>query len=161
MAKPATRPIPEGYHTITNYMVVKDAEQAIDFYKRAFGATESYRMKTPDGKYVMHAEVKIGDSRLMLSDERMEGQETKSAETLRGSPIGFYVYVNDADGSFKKAIDAGAKEKHALADMFWGDRCGTLVDPFGYHWTIATHREELTPQEIEERGQEFFAKNAA
>lgn len=152
MAKPAARPIPEGYPTVTSYMAIKNAERAIDFYKRAFGATEVYRMKSPDGKTVVHAEIKIGDTTLMLGEEKGGGKEnTKSAETLRGSPVGFYLYVNDSDQAFKKAVDAGAKEKHPIRDMFWGDRSGTVVDPFGFHWTIATRREDLSAQEIEER----------
>ena len=153
------KPIPEGYHTLTPYVVVRNAELAIDFYKCAFGATEKYRMKSPDGKLVAHAELMIGDSPLMLSDELCK--ESKSAETLKGSPVGFYLYVSDVDQSFKKAIDAGASEENAIADMFWGDRSGTLIDPFGNHWTIATHREDLSSEEIEKRGKEFFKKMQA
>ncbi|OFZ55573.1 MAG: glyoxalase [Bdellovibrionales bacterium RIFOXYC1_FULL_54_43] len=156
----STKPIPEGYRTLTSHVVVKDVNQAIEFYKRALGATEIYRMPTPDGKSVMHAEIKIGDSILMLGQE-MEGYPNKSAQSLGGSPVGFYLYVTDADQSFKKAMEAGGKQTQDMADMFWGDRCGTLVDPFGLQWTIATHVEDLSPQEMEERGKEFFAKNNA
>lgn len=149
--------IPEGYHTLTPHLVVKNATQAIDFYKRAFGATESSVMRSPDGKHVVHAELKIGDSPFMLGEE-MEGMPHKSVETMRGSPVGFYVYVQDVDQSFQKAIAAGGKETMKLENMFWGDRTGTLVDPFGFQWTIATQKEKLSNEEIEKRGKEFFAK---
>ncbi|OFZ20525.1 MAG: glyoxalase [Bdellovibrionales bacterium GWB1_55_8] len=158
MAK-AVKPIPEGYHSLTPHIVVKDAERAINFYKQAFGAIETARMSSPDGKRVVHAELKIGDSPIMLGEEM--GPGGKAAETLGGSPVSLYFYVSDVDQSYKKALEAGGKEYEGLADMFWGDRCGTLQDPFGYYWTIATHREDLSQKEMEERGKEFFAKMAA
>jgi PhnB protein len=154
----AVKPIPEGYHSITNHLVVKDVAEAVEFYKRALGAVERYRMLGPDGKSIMHAELKIGDSLLMVGRE-MEG--CQSAQTLGGSPVAFYIYVNDADTAYKKAIDAGGKESQGgLEDMFWGDRCGTFVDPFGLQWSIATRLEDLTHKEIEERAKAFFAKAA-
>lgn len=158
MAK-AVKAIPEGYHTITNHMVVDDVARAIDFYTRAFGAHEAYRMASPDGK-IMHAELKIGDSMLMLGPE-MGGQQCKSAKSLGGSPVSFYLYVTDVDESFANAVRAGCTEQRGVAEMFWGDRCGTLMDPFGMQWTVATRKEDLMPREIEERAKAFFAKQKA
>ncbi len=153
------KPIPEGYHTVTPMLTVQDAAAAIDFYKKAFAAEERFRMPTPDGKGVAHAELKIGDSVLMLGDE-MPGQECRSPVSCGGTPVSFYVYVEDVDAAFKTAVDAGGKVRMPVEDMFWGDRIGEVVDPSGHVWTLATHMEDLSDEEIRKRGQEFFAKMA-
>ncbi len=139
--------IPPGYHTVTPYLVLSDASRAIDFYKQAFGAQELARMATPDGK-IGHAEIKIGDSIVMLSDEMMGN---KSPQTLGGSPVSLFIYVDDVDSVFNRAVKAGAKSDMPPADMFWGDRYGKLTDPFGHLWGLATHVEDVAPQEMEKR----------
>jgi len=151
----AVKPIPEGYHSITPFLTVRYADQAIDFYRRAFGAEELGRMHSPDGKFVMHAELKIGDSLFFLCDEVPE-MECRSPETLGGSPTGIYLYVRDVDETFRKAVEAGATVKRPLEDMFWGDRTGSVTDPFGHSWDLATHREDVSPEEMNRRGKEFF-----
>ena len=151
----ATKPIPEGYHSITPYLVVDDATAAIDFYTRAFGATERMRMPTPDGK-VAHAELQIGDSVVMVSDE-FEMSETKAPKTVGGTTGGTFLYVEDVDEVFKQALDAGASEKQAPEDMFWGDRFARVIDPFGHSWQLATHVEDLTPEQMEARSREAMA----
>jgi len=151
----AVKPIPEGYHSITPYLTVRGADRAIDFYRRAFGAEELGRMHGPDGKTVMHAELKIGDSRLFLGDE-VPGMECRSPETLGGSPTGIYLYVRDVDETFRNAVAAGAAVKRPVQDMFWGDRTGSLQDPFGHIWDLATRREDVPPEEMKRRGAEFF-----
>ena len=138
--------IPEGFRTVTPHLCVRGAAEAIDFYTRAFGAVEVFRMPGPDGK-VMHAEVKIGDSIVMLSDEFLEWG-AKGAQTLGGTPVSLNLYVEDCDAVFKQAVEAGATVKMELADQFWGDRYGQVVDPFGQVWAIATHVKDLTPEEI-------------
>jgi PhnB protein len=143
------KPVPDGYHTATPYLTIRGAAAAIDFYKRAFGAQELFRMPTPDGK-IMHAEITIGDSHIMLADESSIG-ETKSPQTLNGSSTGIFLYLNDVDAAFKQAVKAGAKETMPLQNMFWGDRFGKLTDPFGHRWMLATHVEDVSPAEIEER----------
>lgn len=153
----AVKPIPEGYHSITPYLTVRGADRAIDFYRRAFGAEELSRMNGPDGKTVMHAELKIGDSRFFLSDE-VPGMDCRSPETLGGSPSGIYLYVRDVDETFRKAVAAGATVKHPLEDMFWGDRTASVQDPYGHKWDLATRREDVSPEEMERRGNEFFKK---
>jgi uncharacterized glyoxalase superfamily protein PhnB len=150
-------PIPEGYHTLTPMLTVKNAASVIDFYKKAFGAEERFRMQTPDGNGVMHAELKIGDSIIMLGEE-MPGQECRSPASFGGTPVTFYVYVEDVDAAFKTAVAAGAKEKMPVQDMFWGDRIGEVIDPSGHIWTLATHTLDLSEEEIRKRGQEFFEK---
>jgi PhnB protein len=150
------KPIPEGYHTISPNLVVNDAARAIDFYKRAFGAQELFRMNFPNGK-VVHAELKIGDSMLMLSDE-MPGGKCRAPQSLGGSPVNIFLYVEEVDRVFKQAVDAGAKVEMPLADMFWGDRWGSLTDPFGHSWSLATHKEDVNPDELRRRGQEEMAK---
>jgi len=147
--------IPEGFHTITPHMSVRGAGRAIDFYKKAFGAEEVTRMMGPDGRTVMHAELKIGDSRFFLGDE-MPGMGCQSPETLKGTTQGMFLYVQDVDAAFKRALDAGATVKMPVADMFWGDRYGKLTDPFGHEWSMGTHKEDLTNEEIEKRGKAFF-----
>jgi PhnB protein len=149
MAKAASNWIQEGYHTVTPYFAVKDAARAIDFYKRAFGAEELSRMPGPDGK-VMHAEIRIGNSRIMLGDESPMGG-CKSPQSLGGTSMGLHIYVKDVDAAFAKAVAAGAKVSMPVMDMFWGDRYGKLADPFGHEWSLATHKEELMPAEIEQR----------
>jgi PhnB protein len=145
------KPIPDGYRTVTPYIAIRGAAQAIDFYKRAFGAQEIARMTDPDGKRVMHAEIKIGDSIVMISDEFPQGG-CVSPQTLGGTAVSLFMYVPDVDTAFKRAVDAGAKSTMAPTDMFWGDRFGKLVDPFGHEWAMATHKEDLSEEEIRKRG---------
>lgn len=157
-AKNPVKAIPEGYRTVTTYLIVKDAAKAIDFYTRAFGAVELFRMPGPDGKGVMHAEIKVGDSIVMLSDE-CPHMGTKSPLTLGGTATALHLYVEDVDASFKKATKAGAQTKQPPTDMFWGDRYGKVLDPFGHEWGLATHTEDLTPEEIGARAAKFFGRD--
>jgi PhnB protein len=150
------KPIPEGFHTVTPTFTFKDCRKAIDFYKKAFGAVEQYVMQCPTGKGIMHASIKIGDSTIMMGEENANCP-CKSAETLGGSPIALYLYVNNVDAAFDKAVNAGCKTVMEVQDMFWGDRAGTLTDPFGYNWTIGTHIADLTPEEIKHGAEEFMA----
>jgi len=138
---------PAGYHTLTPYLVVKDGARALDFYKKAFGATVIVRMDGPGGK-IGHAELKVGDSIFMLSDEMMGN---RSPESFGGSPVGIFMYVDDVDAAFKQAVDAGASTEMPPADMFWGDRYGRLTDPFGHKWSLATHIEDVSPEEMKKR----------
>ncbi len=147
----AVQPIPAGYHTVTRYLIVRDAANAIDFYKQAFGALELFRMAGPGGK-IGHAEIKIGDSPIMLADEFPE-MGFRGPESLGGSGVGILLYVEDVDGRFNQAIAAGAKELKPVADQFYGDRSGTLTDPFGHVWTIATHKEDIEPEELNRRAE--------
>lgn len=156
MAKPA-KPIPEGFHTVTPYLVVKGAAQAIDFYKRAFGAEEVMRMPGPDGRTVMHAEIRIGDSMIMLADE-WPGSGCDSPKTLGSTTATLHLYVQDVDAAFKRAADAGAEILMPVSDAFWGDRYGKIKDPFGHQWGLATHKEDLTPEELDRRAEEFIAR---
>jgi PhnB protein len=148
--------IPEGFHAITPAIVVRNATQAIEFYKKAFGAQELSRMLGPDKKTIAHAELKIGDSIVFLSDE-FPGAPCESPQKLGGTSVTLHLYVPDVDSSFKKAVGAGAKENMPVQDMFWGDRYGRVVDPFGHIWGILTHKEDVSPQEMEKRA-EAFAK---
>jgi len=143
------KPVPDGYHTLTPYIVVDGAADAIAFYQKAFGAEEIYRMPGPGGK-VMHAEIQIGDSRLMLSDAipEMGGRSPKS---LGGSPASILIYVRDVDAAFARAVGAGATVDMPLMDMFWGDRYGKVKDPFGHLWQLATHVEDVSPEEMGKR----------
>ncbi len=152
----AVKPVPAGYHTATPYLVCKGADQAIEFYKKAFGATELLRMPGPDGK-VMHAEIKIGDSPIMLGEEVPE-MGFRCPQTLGGSPVGIMLYVEDVDGLFEQAIEAGGKQQRPIVDQFYGDRSGTLEDPFGHIWTIATHKEDLSPEQINARFEEMMKR---
>jgi PhnB protein len=152
------KPIPEGYHSVTPYLTVNDAARAIDFYKRAFGAQETVRMQGPQGK-IGHAELKIGDSFVMLADE-MPGSGCRSPQSLGGSTVNIFLYVKDADSAFKQAVSAGAKVETELADMFWGDRYGKLTDPFGHSWSLATHKEDVTPEEMQKRAQAAMSATA-
>lgn len=150
-----TQPIPEGYHTVTPYLAVKNASDAIDFYKRALGATERFRFE--DGGRIGHAELQVGDSIIMLSDEWPEGGHL-SPQSLGGTATSLHVYVADVDSAFSKAIDAGAKEERAVQDQFYGDRTGTFADPFGHRWSLATHVEDVPEAELQRRMKEFSAK---
>jgi PhnB protein len=150
----SNKPIPEGFHTVTPSLVVRDAAKAIDFYKKALGAQELVRM--PDGK-IMHAELKIGDSIIFLADEMQQPGSPKSPQTLGGTTGTLNLYVKNVDDVFKQAIAAGGKESMPVADQFWGDRYGSLVDPFGHTWGIGTHKEDLSPAEMQQRMQDFFA----
>jgi uncharacterized glyoxalase superfamily protein PhnB len=152
-------PVPEGFSTITPGLVVRNATKAIDFYKKAFNAEERMRMPGPDGKSIMHAELKIGNSIFMLSDENPEWGSL-SPEALNGTPCGFYLYVNDANAWQKRAMDAGAKEVMPVTEMFWGDKMGCVMDPFGHKWNIATHTRDLSMDEIK-KGQEEWMKEMA
>lgn len=160
MAK-AKNPIPTGFHTITPQLTMEDAAKAIDWYKEAFGATEESRALGPDGK-VIHAEVKIGDSSFMLNDDVMGGNTNKAHG---GSPISMWVYVADCDALFNRAVNAGARVADGpmgqLQDQFWGDRTGTVIDPEGYRWNIATHKEDLTADELKTRQDEWMRQFAA
>ena len=142
------KPIPEGYHSVTPYLIVDGASAAIDFYKKAFGATELFRMEH-EGK-IGHAEIKIGDSPIMLSDEHPQ-IGYKGPKSMGGTPVSLMIYVDDVDTIYKRAIESGGVEVKALQDQFYGDRSGTLTDPFGHVWTVATHKEDVTPEEIETR----------
>lgn len=154
----SVKPIPEGFHTVTPSLVLRDAAKAIDFYKKALGAEELVRMPSPDGK-ILHAELKIGDSIIFLSDE-MPHSAAKSPQTLGGVTGVLNLYVEDVDKSFQQALDAGAKVAMPVADQFWGDRYGSLTDPFGYTWGLGTHKEDLNPQQMQERMKTFFAQMA-
>ncbi|HET9704534.1 MAG TPA: VOC family protein [Vicinamibacterales bacterium] len=145
----AVKAIPDGYYSLTPYLVCKGAAKAIEFYTKAFGAVETVRMPGPNGQ-VMHAEVKIGNSMLMLSDENKE-RGALSPETIGGTCVSVMLYTDDVDTVFNRAVTLGAKTEMPPADMFWGDRMGNLVDPFGHKWAIATHKEDVTPDEMQKR----------
>jgi PhnB protein len=143
------KPIPDHYSTATPYLTVKDADKAIEFYQQAFGATESMRLVDPSGT-IGHAEIIIGNSPIMLSDEFPE-MGIHSPQTLGGSPMSIHLYVEDVDATFNQAIAAGAKEVMAIEDQFYGDRTGKIIDPFGHTWAIATHQEDVSPEELQQR----------
>jgi PhnB protein len=151
----ATKPIPEGYHSVTPYLAVDDAAQAIEYYKKAFGAKERVRMPAPDGK-IGHAELEIGDALVMLSDPFPQAT-TRPPTELGGTSASVFMYVEDVDATFKQAVDAGATVTMEVADQFWGDRFGSVTDPFGHSWSIATHVEDVSPEEIAERGKAAMA----
>ncbi len=159
MAK-AKSPIPEGFHTVTPQLILDNASRAIDWYKKAFGAVEVSRAVGPDGK-VMHADLKIGDSHVMMNDAMGGG---KGPSSFGGSPTSLWLYVEDADALFKRAVNAGAKVPPGpmgqIQDQFWGDRCGMVIDPEGYRWTIATRKEDLTQDEMMHRQEEFMRQFA-
>lgn len=150
----AVKPVPDQYHSVTPYLIVKEAARALDYYQRAFGAQETMRLASPDGK-VMHAEMRIGDSMIMLADEFPE-MGAKSPESFGGTSVGLCLYVPDVDQIFQQALSVGGREERPVQDQFYGDRSGTLVDPFGHKWTIATHKEDLTPEEISQRAQAWM-----
>ena len=152
-----TKPIPEGFRSVTPVFTFQDCRKAIDFYKNAFGAQELFVMPGPEGKGVMHAEIKIGDSIIMMGEEHPQMQ-CRSAESFGGSPVAFYLYVENVDQSFRRALEAGAKSVSEVQDMFWGDRTGTVEDSFGYRWTVATHVKDLSPQEMQQAAREAMAK---
>ncbi|HEX9895191.1 MAG TPA: VOC family protein [Gemmatimonadales bacterium] len=148
-----TKPIPEGYHTATPYLIVKNGKKAIEFYKKAFNAKELSRFEDPATGTLGHAEIKVGDSIIMLADETAD-QAWRSPEAFGGTPVSLMLYVDDVDKVFPRAITAGARETKPLTDQFYGDRSGTLTDPFGHVWTVATHKEDLTPEEMNRRFRE-------
>ncbi|MCI0663265.1 MAG: VOC family protein [Acidobacteria bacterium] len=153
--KNQVKPIPEGFHTLTPHIVVKGADKAIEFYKKAFGAKEVGRMPGPDGVTIMHADIIIGDSHLMLVDE-FPDMGCIGPQSIGGSPVTIHIYVEDADTFYKQAVAAGAQEKMPLTDMFWGDRYGMVSDPFGHTWSIATHKEDLSVEEMMKRSKSAF-----
>jgi PhnB protein len=152
------KPIPDGYHTVTPYLIVKDAAGAIAFYKKAFGATETMRMAQPDGR-VMHAEIKIGNAPIMLADECPE-MHARSPQTLGGSPVGLMIYCDDVDAMADRAVGAGASVRRPVTDQFYGDRSGTFEDPYGHVWTISTHKEDVSEEEICRRAEAFRKQHA-
>jgi len=158
--KSKVKPIPEGMHTITPHLIIKGADAAIAFYKKALGAQEIHRSLTPDGK-VMHASLKIGDSMLFLADEFPQMGTCKSPQGLGGSPVTLHLYVEDVDKVFKQAVDAGAQARMPPSDMFWGDRYGQVTDPFGHVWALATHIEDVPQEEMLKRANEIYCKPAA
>ncbi len=151
------KPIPEGYHAVTPYLTVKRAADAIEFYKKVFGATEKNRMNDPKGG-IMHAELRIGDSVVMLSDEHPE-MGGKSPESIGGTATSLLIYVENVDDIFRKAITSGARERRPVEDQFYGDRVGTIQDPFGHVWSIATHKEDVKPQEMQKRFEDMMKKH--
>lgn len=155
----AVKPIPEGYNSVTPYLIIKGAAEAIEFYRNAFGAQEVLRMPMPDGR-VGHAEIQIGDCKIMLAEE-MEEMGHRSPQSLGGCPVGFVVYVEDVDTEFQRAIDAGATLVRPLENKFYGDRMGSVRDPFGYEWSLGTHIEDVAPEEMMRRADEEHAKMAA
>jgi|SRR5882757_8211447 len=155
----ATKAIPDGYRTATPYLIVNGGAEAIEFYKRAFDATEMLRMEDPHGR-VGHAEIKIGDSVIMLADEH-PGMGYRSPRSIGGSAVSILLYVEDVDTLFDRAVEAGAKAQRPVANQFYGDRAGTLEDPFGHVWTIATHVEDVPPEEIRRRAEAAFASSGA
>ncbi len=151
--------IPDGYRTLTPGFCARGAAQAVDFYKQAFGAKERMRIMKPDGTTLAHAELQIGDSVFMLGEEDA-AMGSRSAQTLGGTPVNFYLYVNDVDAAVERALAAGAKPGMPVTDMFWGDRIGGVEDPYGQKWTLATHTEDVAPREMQKRAQNFYAQAA-
>ncbi|MEO6325863.1 MAG: VOC family protein [Thermoanaerobaculia bacterium] len=156
--KPDVKPVPDGYHTAIPYLIVRGAAEAIEFYKKAFGATEQFRMPDPSGR-IMHAEIRIGDSVVMLSEENI-GWGAKSPLTLNGTGASVFLYLPDVDTAFQQAVAAGGKAQMPPADMFWGDRFGKLVDPFGHEWSMATHIEDVPQEQMAERAASAFAEQS-
>ena len=151
-----TKPIPDGFYTITPHIVVSDAAKAIEFYKKVFGAQERERFLTPDGKAVMHAQLKIGNSMLMLGSE--SPPTCLSPKSRGGTTVSLFLYVENADALFERAVQAGCMVKMPLMDQFWGDRCGQVEDPFGHQWSVATHKQDLTKDQIAAGARAFFEK---
>jgi PhnB protein len=154
----STKAIPEGYHSVTPYLYVRGAASAIDFYKTAFGAAEVVRMAGPDGR-IMHAELKIGDSIVMLADENPP-RGMMSPQTIGGFSVGLHVYVENVDAVIQKGLESGAKLLHPIKNQFYGDRSGSLLDPFGHMWSVATHVEDVSPEEIHKRMSAAMSKSA-
>lgn len=152
------KPIPEGYHSVTPYLIIKGAADAIEFYKKAFGATELFRLADPSGK-IGHAEIKIGDSPIMLADE-VTGMGYLSPQSLNGSPVSLMIYVEDVDAVFAQALAAGAKEVKPVEDKFYGDRSGSLTDPYGHEWHVSTHKEDVSPEEMDKRAAAYMKQQA-
>jgi len=150
-------PIPQGMHTLTPNLVLSDCAKAIDFYKKALGAQEVSRMPSPDGKSIWHAELRVGDSVFFLQDE-MPGMSRPAPTAAEPSPVTMWLYVQDADRAYRQAVDSGAKSMMEPADMFWGDRCAGVADPFGYAWSFATHQKDMTREEMKRAGEEFARK---
>ncbi len=148
--------IPKGHHTVTPSLFVAGAAKAIDFYKKALGAEEVMRFPAPDGT-IMHAEIRIGDSIIMLGDE-MPDQGGRGPKSIGGTPVSFFVFGENVDAAWKRAVDAGAKPIVPLADQFWGDRTGCLEDPFGHQWWLAQHIQDLTPEQIRKNAESFFSQ---
>jgi uncharacterized glyoxalase superfamily protein PhnB len=153
----AVKPIPDGYHRVTPHLTVRDAAAMIEFYKKAFGAVENRRAFGPDGKTIMHAEIQIGDSRVFLNDEFPE-MGAFSPLASQSSPVTIHLFAEDADKQFQQALAAGAEVMMPIGDQFWGDRYGIVKDPSGHQWSIATHKEDLTPQQIQERMAKAFCQ---
>ena len=152
------KPVPDGHRTVAPYLAIKNAASALEFYKKAFGAIETYKLIIPDGR-VGHAEIRLGDSLIMLADEFPEFGG-KAPESLGGSPVSIHLYVDDVDVFVKKAVGEGARELKPVADQFYGDRSGQLQDPFGHLWWVATHKEDVAPEELQKRVRTLFAKAA-
>ena len=155
MAKPA--PIPPGFHTLTPHLVQKDSTAAIDWYKKALGAEEVFRMAGPGGRGVGHAQMKVGSSTFMMADE-FPGMNLKSPQSVGSSTVGLHLYVTDCDAAFKRAVDAGAKPTMPPVNMFWGDRYAKFTDPFGHEWSVATHVEDVPPQDMGKRAEAAYAQ---
>jgi uncharacterized glyoxalase superfamily protein PhnB len=153
------KPIPDGFNSVSTYLIVKNAVEATEFYRKAFGAEPGVRMPGPDGQSTMHAEIHIGNSAIMLSDENPQWN-MKSPQTLGGVSASLHLYVDDADKLFNQAVEAGCEVLMPINDAFWGDRYAKVKDPFGHEWGIATHKEDVPPEEMGKRAQEFFAKMA-
>ncbi len=153
------KPIPDGYHTATPYLIIRDAARALEFYKKAFNAEELFRMAMPNGR-IGHAEMRIGNSNIMLADESPENG-VRSPQTLGGTPVSLMLYVEDVDARYAQAIAAGAKEHRPVKDQFYGDRSGCITDPFGHQWTISTHKEDVPPEEMGRRMDAFMKSMSA
>jgi uncharacterized glyoxalase superfamily protein PhnB len=151
--------VPDGFYTVTPHLIIRDAGKAIDFYKKAFGAEEVFRMPGPDGKSVMHAELKIGNSHVMMCDENPKWG-CMSPLSLNGSPVKIHLYVENVDASYDRAVKAGATPAMPVSDMFWGDRYGCVKDPFGHEWSMATHVEDVSPEECAKRSKAWFSQQA-
>ncbi len=151
--------IPKGFRTVTPHLSIREADKAITFYKKALGAKERMRFMAPDGKTIMHAELKIGNSIIFLGEENPE-RGCPSPLKTGGTTVALYLYVKDVDKAFARAMKAGATTKMAVADMFWGDRAGTIADPFGHQWTLATHKEDVPVEELHGRAGAFFKQMA-
>lgn len=158
-AKAKVNPVPKGYHTVTPGLAVRNAAEAIEFYKKAFGAKEKGRMHGPDGRTIMHAELMIGDSPIMLGEEMPE-MNNLSPQALNGTPVNLYIYVKDVDKAFDQAVRAGATVTMPVMDAFWGDRHGALKDPFGHSWGLATRKRNISEKEMKKAAEEWFAQQA-